>query len=76
LVLLTDTYTPTSDINVHLRASAGRPSHVLVPHPPEWRWSAAGSSPWFPDAKVYRQRANHNWSEGLEALTRHMAKSV
>lgn len=76
LMSLVDVYVSVSNTNVHLRASAGRPSHVLVPHPPEWRWSAAGTSPWFSDAKVYRQRPDHNWSGGLQILTRDLARDV
>jgi tetratricopeptide (TPR) repeat protein len=70
LMALADSYVSVSNTNVHLRASAGRPSHVLVPHPPEWRWFAEGASPWFPDAKVYRQAANGDWSGALAALTK------
>jgi tetratricopeptide (TPR) repeat protein len=68
LMALVDRYVSVSNTNVHLRASAGKPLHVLVPHPPEWRWSAEGASPWFPEAKVYRQAAHGSWSDALTAL--------
>jgi tetratricopeptide (TPR) repeat protein len=68
LMSLAHDYVAVSNTNVHLRASAGCPSHILVPHPPEWRWFAEGASPWFPDAKVYRQGADGKWSGALDSL--------
>jgi hypothetical protein len=70
LMALVDRYVSVSNTNVHLRASAGKPSHVLVPHPPEWRWFAEGTSPWFPDASVYRQGTDGNWSGALTELAK------
>jgi tetratricopeptide (TPR) repeat protein len=69
LMSLAHDYVAVSNTNVHLRASAGCPSHVLVPHPPEWRWFAEGASPWFADAKVYRQGADGSWNPALGALS-------
>ena len=68
LMALTHAYVAVSNTNVHLRAAAGLTSHVLVPHPPEWRWFAEGASPWFADAQVYRQGADGDWSTALSAL--------
>ncbi len=51
-----------SNANTHLRAGLGGPSTVLVPFPPEWRWGMAGErSPWFPGARVVRQRPDGEW---------------
>ncbi len=51
-----------SNANVHLGAGLGKPSTVLVPFPPEWRWGMAGErSPWFPDAQVVRQHPDGEW---------------
>ncbi len=73
LMSLVDRYVSVSNTNVHLRASAGRGSHVLVPHPPEWRWFAGGDSPWFADAKIYRQNADRDWGEALSRLAGDLA---
>lgn len=73
LMTLVDRYVSVSNTNVHLRASAGKPSHVLVPHPPEWRWFAEAASPWFRDTKVYRQAADGDWSAALADLAREIA---
>ena len=43
-----------SNTNVHLRDGVGKSSRVFVPQPYEWRWMAAGPSPWFPGSVVHR----------------------
>lgn len=64
-------YVGVSNANMHLRAGVGGPMQVLVPHPPEWRWGLEGSrSPWFPEARVYRQTPQGDWSAALRALHR------
>jgi tetratricopeptide (TPR) repeat protein len=64
-----DEYVAVSNTNVHLRAGAGRGTRVLVPWPPEWRWSGEGdASPWFPGSPVYRQLREGDWSPALRRL--------
>jgi Tfp pilus assembly protein PilF len=64
-----DDYVAVSNTNVHLRASAGRPSRVLVPMPADWRWlSAGGESPWFPGSWIYRQAKDGDWDGALARL--------
>ncbi len=68
---LIDEYVTVSNTNVHLRCGVGRPSRVLVPNPPEWRWMAAGDqSPWFPGSPVYRQGVDGSWDGALARLAR------
>jgi len=57
-----------SNTNVHLRAALGKPSRVLIPNPPDWRWMASGKSPWFPDSPTYRQAKDGDWMAVLEQL--------
>lgn len=69
LMALADRYVAVSNTNVHLRAAAGRATHVLVPNPPEFRWMAAGEgSPWFPGCRLYRQGPDGSWTEAGAAL--------
>ena len=66
---LLDSYICVSNTNVHLRATQGRACHVLVPHPPEFRWMYDGDeSPWFPGSQIYRQGRDGDWSPALGAL--------
>jgi len=69
LLALLDDYVGVSNTNMHLRAGTGRTARVLVPRPSEWRWLAAGDeSPWFPGFRIYRQRADGDWSVALAPL--------
>jgi Flp pilus assembly protein TadD len=69
LMHLLDQYVGVSNTNVYLRAGAGRPMHVLVPFPPEWRWLESGErSPWFPANPLYRQERSGDWTAALARL--------
>lgn len=77
LLSLLDEYVGVSNTNVHLRATVGRGSRVLIPSPPEFRWMASGSpSPWFPDCPVYRQRADGSWDDALSNLSRDLVAAL
>ncbi len=65
---LLDDYVAVSNTNVHLRASLGKTSRVLVATPPEWRWTDRDPSPWYPDHPLYRQRPDGDWRPALERL--------
>jgi tetratricopeptide (TPR) repeat protein len=48
----------------HLSGALGRPTWVLLPFNPDWRWLLdRADSPWYPTAKLYRQRAAGDWNE-------------
>lgn len=77
LLSVLDHHVGVSNTNVHLRASLQRTSHVLVPHPSEWRWGASGDrSPWFPQTRVYRQTADLEWHEALECLRQDLLADI
>ncbi|HXS51833.1 MAG TPA: tetratricopeptide repeat protein [Usitatibacter sp.] len=72
-----DDYVAVSNTNVHLRAAAGRGARVLVPWPPEWRWTAVeGESPWFAGMPTYRQAADGDWNAALTRLRRDLLDSL
>jgi tetratricopeptide (TPR) repeat protein len=70
---LLDEYAGVSSTNIHLRAAVGRTARVLVPFPPEWRWTASGASPWFDGFSVYRQDPGHAWDAALGRLAADLA---
>lgn len=47
----------------HLAGAMGKPTWVMVPTVPEWRWmSARDSSPWYPSARLFRRERSHEWA--------------
>ncbi len=65
LVALLDRHVAVSNTNIHLAAAAGTVADVLVPFPPEWRWTAEGESPWYPGFRVHRQSRGGDWGRTL-----------
>jgi len=48
----------------HLAGALGRPMWLLLPHRSEWRWLLERSdSPWYPTARLFRQRDPGEWDE-------------
>ena len=77
LLSLLDDYVCVSNTNVHLRAACGQTCRILLPHPPEFRWMAAGTeSPWFPGMTIYRQRPDGGWDAAFAALVRDLAAAL
>jgi hypothetical protein len=74
LVEQLDSYVCVSNTNTHLRAAVGKPCHVLVPNPADYRWMKDGDiSPWFPSSTVYRESYQEGWEPALVALSADLA---
>jgi tetratricopeptide (TPR) repeat protein len=73
LVALLDRYVGVSNTNMHLAVACGAAADVMVPFPPEWRWSLAGDSPWFPGFRVHRQLADGGWDGAFTSLASSLA---
>ena len=59
----------------HLAGALGKPVWVLLRRVPDWRWLLDRSdSPWYPSARLFRQRVAGDWSAPIadiaEALRR------
>jgi tetratricopeptide (TPR) repeat protein len=58
----------------HLAGALGRPFWVLVTHIPEWRWLLdRDDSPWYPTARVVRQKVDGDWDEVIARIARELA---
>jgi tetratricopeptide (TPR) repeat protein len=46
----------------HLAGALGRPTWLLLRYPAEWRWLLEREdSPWYPTARLFRQRCGGDW---------------
>lgn len=61
----------------HLAGALARPVWILLPHSPDWRWMLGrDDSPWYPTARLFRQRRALEWQgaiEGVAAALRELA---
>ncbi len=50
----------------HLAASLGRPTWLLIPRFPDWRWGETRTdSPWYPTLRLFRQHDFGRWDEAI-----------
>ena len=58
----------------HLAGALGKPVWILLGYHNDWRWQLNRTdSPWYPNAKLYRQSQNRSWPEVLQTLTQDLA---
>jgi tetratricopeptide (TPR) repeat protein len=58
----------------HLAGALGRPLWLLLPKPCDWRWmSNREDTPWYPSARLFRQRAPGDWAEVLDRVAQALA---
>ena len=59
----------------HLAGALGRPVWILLSTDPDWRWMLEREdSPWYPTARLFRQREPGNWNEVIERVAREVKK--
>jgi len=68
----------TVDTSVaHLSCAVGRPTWILLPFIPDWRWGLEGeTSEWYPSAKLYRQTEDRNWDTVITKVAQDLAQFV
>ena len=53
----------------HLAGALGKPTWVLLPYAPDWRWLLDRvDSPWYPSATLYRQEKAGDWDRVLDRV--------
>ena len=53
----------------HLAGAMGKPTWILLPHAPEWRWMLdREDTPWYPTARLFRQKHRGDWGSVIERV--------
>jgi tetratricopeptide (TPR) repeat protein len=53
----------------HVAGALGRPTWVMLPYAPDWRWRLdGGGSHWYPTAKLFRQLNPCSWGPLLQVV--------
>jgi hypothetical protein len=61
----------------HLAGALGRPIWLLLRYPPEWRWLLEREdSPWYPTARLFRQREEGDWLEVVHEVAVALAQMI
>ena len=62
----------TVDTSVaHLAGALGKPTWLLVPANPDWRWQLdRDDSPWYASARLFRQSRIGDWSDVVDRVAR------
>ncbi len=60
----------TVDTSVaHLAAALGRPTWILLPYTPDYRWLLGrDDSPWYPTVRLFRQSETRDYASVLDRV--------
>ena len=60
----------------HLAAAMGKPTVIVLPYRPDWRWGASGrETVWYPSAALIRQEHHGGWASAFNCWGRNFLKS-
>jgi tetratricopeptide (TPR) repeat protein len=68
IISLCDLVVSVDTAVAHLAGAMGRPTSILLPFVPDWRWTLSDVSPWYPAAKLFRQSHPGDWTDVIERL--------
>jgi FkbM family methyltransferase len=68
----------SSDTSVaHLAGALARPVWICLQHVADWRWMLEREdSPWYPTARLFRQRQPGDWDELFARMTAELARGI
>jgi hypothetical protein len=69
LVITADTAT------AHLAGALGKPTWILIPHFPDWRWALTRTDcPWYPTARLFRADGPSQWATPVRQIAAALAR--
>ena len=64
LIAQMDVVISVDTVTAHLAGAMGRPTWVLLPHFPDWRWLLdRDDSPWYPTIRLFRRPKDKDWAD-------------
>ena len=62
---------------VHLAAALGKPTLLLLPFRPDWRWGEKGEKTiWYPSCTLLRQPQHDDWEPVFKSISPVVAKII
>jgi Flp pilus assembly protein TadD len=59
----------------HLAGALGRPTWVMVPSSPDWRWMTGRSdTPWYPTLRLFRKPGLRQWAPTVQQISRELVE--
>jgi ADP-heptose:LPS heptosyltransferase len=61
----------------HLAGAMGKPLFLLLPYAADFRWlRGRGDSPWYPSARLIRQRQFGDWDRAVKLLRQELVDTL
>ena len=61
----------------HLAGALGRPTWVLLPYVPDYRWLLErDDSPWYPTMRLFRQDQRRDWAVVIDRVREALAARI
>ena len=61
----------------HLASAMGKPTIILLPYRPDWRWGASGrETAWYPTATLLRQEHQRSWASAFNCCSNNLSEPL